>query len=397
MNSGELKVDVPLASVESDCEDPGDGSLVNTPSKTTTGNNKLSVKKPPLSSSPRLNYEGSDSLTGSLEDLVNSFDEKLTMCFQDYQEQVDKIAPVQVRSQEEIMNECQVWWTITGNFGNMMPIDWSKSTARAKQLPTLNLCNPNSSSSRQNNKKAAFQSSEDLVDGLEDEDDLVAADLDMHSLILSSNPQEHAEPLKSADEVIKEIDDIIDAADAEDDLEDSGEVSQSQFETSTDPYSQQRSFLPRSRIVNQALKGRKLEELSSTELSQILNDIEILVKDLSEELVNDLGVRDELEYEKELKNTFISLLLSIQSKRRACGSGSSSEAGNPVMTASRSSKGGSGPFKYLTTVIPYQPEKGTPSLQNLQVLVKILKAINEDSPAVPALLTDYILKVLCPS
>ena len=37
------------------------------------------------------------------------------------------------------MNECQVWWTITGNFGNMMPIDWSKSTARAKHLPTLNL------------------------------------------------------------------------------------------------------------------------------------------------------------------------------------------------------------------------------------------------------------------
>ena len=35
--------------------------------------------------------------------------------------------------------------------------------------------------------------------------------------------------------------------------------------------------------------------------------------------------------------------------------------------------------------------------QGLQVLVKILKAINEDSPAVPALLTDYILKVLCPS
>ena len=89
------------------------------------------------------------------------------------------------------MNECQVWWTITGNFGNMMPIDWSKSTARAKQLPTLNLSHPRSS---QSSKKAAsaFHSSEDLVDGLEDEDDLVAADLDMHSLILSSNPQEHA-------------------------------------------------------------------------------------------------------------------------------------------------------------------------------------------------------------
>jgi len=28
--------------------------------------------------------------------------------------------------------------------------------------------------------------------GLEEEDDIVAADLDMHSLILTSNPQEHA-------------------------------------------------------------------------------------------------------------------------------------------------------------------------------------------------------------
>jgi len=47
-------------------------------------------------------------------------------------------------------------------------------------------------------------------------------------------------------------------------------------------------------------------------LSQILTDVELLVKELSEELVQDLGARDELEYEKELKNTFISLLLSIQ-------------------------------------------------------------------------------------
>ena len=55
---------------------------------------------------------------------------------------------------------------------------------------------------------------------------------------------------------------------------------------------------------------------SQSNFFQILSDVEILVKDLSEELVSDLSVRDELEYEKELKNTFISLLLSIQSKRR---------------------------------------------------------------------------------
>ena len=104
MNSGELKVDVPLASMESDCEEMANtDSLTNTPSKNAASSaaasagghpteNKLKVPK----KDPRLNFDGGDSLTGSLEDLVNSFDEKLTMCFQDYQEQVDKIAPVQV-------------------------------------------------------------------------------------------------------------------------------------------------------------------------------------------------------------------------------------------------------------------------------------------------------------
>ncbi|XP_046431238.1 fasciculation and elongation protein zeta-2-like [Neodiprion fabricii] len=47
---------------------------------------------------------------------------------------------------------------------------------------------------------------------------------------------------------------------------------------------------------------------------------------------------------------------------------------------------------YLTTVIPYHVDSGPPDDQALQVLIKILKAINEDSPTVPTLLTDYILK-----
>lgn len=48
-----------------------------------------------------------ETVSTSLEDLVNTFDEKITRCFYDYQESVEKLAPVQVRSQEEIMNECQ--------------------------------------------------------------------------------------------------------------------------------------------------------------------------------------------------------------------------------------------------------------------------------------------------
>lgn len=36
-------------------------------------------------------------------------------------------------------------------------------------------------------------------------------------------------------------------------------------------------------------------------------------------------------------------------------------------------------------------------IDNFPIYFSVLKAINEDSPTVPTLLTDYILKVLCPT
>lgn len=50
---------------------------------------------------------GDETFSGSLEDLVNTFDEKITKCFCNYDEKVEKFAPVQVRTQEEIMSDCQ--------------------------------------------------------------------------------------------------------------------------------------------------------------------------------------------------------------------------------------------------------------------------------------------------
>ena len=48
-----------------------------------------------------------ETFSGSLEDLVNTFDEKIKHCFKNFEEKVEDFAPVQVRSQEEIMNDCQ--------------------------------------------------------------------------------------------------------------------------------------------------------------------------------------------------------------------------------------------------------------------------------------------------
>ncbi|OAD60561.1 Fasciculation and elongation protein zeta-2 [Eufriesea mexicana] len=309
--------------------------------------------------------------SGSLEDLVNTFDEKITSCFRDYGTNVESLAPVQVRTQEEIMNECQMWWTITGTFGNILPIDWSKSYARKMHMPALNL-----------NEAPVSQERPELED-LSSEDEAVATDLDMHALILSSSTDTHSpeEPLKTAEEVLREIDDIMQESpsmerspDSDGSLLDSDEA------------------LERSReVLCSPLHEKKLKQFTSSQLTELLGEMESLVGALSETLIAELALRDELEYEKELKNQFISLLLAVQNRRRQ----------HHVTKKRNQMQNGTSPLpqhrslqesKYLTTVIPYHTDSGPPDNQALQVLIKILKAISEDSPTVPTLLTDYILK-----
>lgn len=56
--------------------------------------------------------------------------------------------------------------------------------------------------------------------------------------------------------------------------------------------------------------------MSATVLSELYDELDALVRELSEDLVQELARRDELEYEKELKNQFIGLLLAIQRRQR---------------------------------------------------------------------------------
>lgn len=51
--------------------------------------------------------ETGSSLSASLEDLVNTFDEKITKCFRDLDQNVENLAPVQIRNQDDIINESQ--------------------------------------------------------------------------------------------------------------------------------------------------------------------------------------------------------------------------------------------------------------------------------------------------
>lgn len=97
-----------------------------------------------------------------------------------------------------------MWWTITGNFGNILPIDWSKSYARKLHMSTLNL-----------GEKPVKKDEAPCTPGdeMNSEDEAIANDLDMHALILNGLNNEPDEPIKSVEEVIKEIEYIIDEAD----------------------------------------------------------------------------------------------------------------------------------------------------------------------------------------
>lgn len=53
-----------------------------------------------------------------------------------------------------------------------------------------------------------------------------------------------------------------------------------------------------------------------SQLNEVYMELEMLIRDYSETLITELALRDELEFEKELKNSFISLLLAVQNRRR---------------------------------------------------------------------------------
>lgn len=61
---------------------------------------------------------------------------------------------------------------------------------------------------------------------------------------------------------------------------------------------------------------KELNLMTITQLNELFMEMEVLIRELSETLISELALRDELEYEKELKNSFISLLLAVQNRRR---------------------------------------------------------------------------------
>ncbi|GBM97582.1 Fasciculation and elongation protein zeta-2 [Araneus ventricosus] len=344
----ELKIQAPLARIE-DWAEFSDYQC----SEDFENSNKDSFSSPETNENSFVDSSFSDAFSTSLEDLVNTFDDKITKCFYNYEENVEKLAPVQVRNQEEIMNECQIWWTLTGNFGSILPIDWTKSCAKGLQNSIINL-----------NQNADCDSKRDESPN----------EIDVRSFILKNLQQE---PLFTAEQVLEEIEEMI-------------QQQRSPSLNTCETPDKSPDDLKNKVAAYIGMYKDEVKRLTLVQLHDLLTDMENLIQDHSETLINELALRDELDYEKELKNTFISLVLSIQNKRRQYN------CIDKKKNVRNGSVNGTEP-KYLSTVIPYDPKQGSPSNPTLQILIKILQAINDDSPTVPTLLTDYILKVFCPT
>lgn len=266
-----------------------------------------------------------------------------------------------------------MWWTLTGNFGNILPIDWSQSYARQLQLPSLKVKNQkgtNNFINCVNNHNNNVDCSDIILgDSTLDEEDL-AKDLDLHSLILSSL---HQEPIFTAEQVLEEIDEIMEANSVLHDKDSTinSPTTTINTATTTTMIDSTKVTTETKTIQNDDFKGNdcengirsliyreKLEKLTITQLNELYIELERMIQGYSETLIQELALRDELEFEKELKNTFISLLLGIQNKRR-----------KHHMDRKKSGKGTCEP-KYLTTVIPYNPADGPPDVRKIQILIK---------------------------
>lgn len=170
-------------------------------------------------------------------------------------------------------------------------------------------------------------------------------------------------PIKSADEVLEEIDAIMSERmtlltappTITSDLR--SLTSEQSFDLSDVPLVRRMSFY--------RFSLEKLKNLSLDALQDLNEDLESKVQSHSETLVKELARRDELEFEKEQKNAFISLMLSLQNRRKAYFM----EKQKGTATAS-ATVGPSRKLRYLTTVIPYIRQEAADNVPILQVLIK---------------------------
>lgn len=257
------------------------------------------------------------SFSGSLEDLVNTFDEKITKCFRNYNDKVDSFAPVQARSAEDIVNDTQGWWTLTANYGGSIPINWTGNTDQILDNTTNHGPDYNDSSVHTAGCKRKdcddAHSSDAETEGDEEEEMSESSDDEDNTTSYVDQEQEDDDDdrIETADEVISELEHMLDSPYKLSRCGGMRVLSQSVS-------AELREYAQRLMTQNTSIEDDRagLCKLSLRALQELSKELDLCIREHSEILVEELAMRDDLEYEKELKNRFICLLLAVQKRRR---------------------------------------------------------------------------------
>uniref|UniRef100_A0A8B9QJ38 Fasciculation and elongation protein zeta 1 n=1 Tax=Apteryx owenii TaxID=8824 RepID=A0A8B9QJ38_APTOW len=306
----------------------------------------------------------------SMEDLVQEFDEKLTVCFRNYDAATEALAPVRGRLQAQEEEE------------RLQDEDRAQHHARVSPQ----LCGKE--------EEEEDDEEEELTERSEHDSGI------------------NEEPLLTAEQVIEELEELMQSSpdpeadpEAEDEEEEEAEAELTGDGGGTEP-----------------ILLRELRAFSPAFNNNCSHEGEILVYpgnwDELFQLEGSLGFG--------VKTAFIGALLAVQgeqreqreaARHRRRDKGLSLQGGRPergphmprkrfsmegissiLQTGIRHTFGsGTADKQYLNTVIPYEKKGSPPSVEDLQMLTNILFAMKEGNEKVPTLLTDYILKVLCPT
>uniref|UniRef100_A0A8C3UXJ2 Fasciculation and elongation protein zeta 1 n=13 Tax=Neoaves TaxID=3078114 RepID=A0A8C3UXJ2_CATUS len=335
----------------------------------------------------------------SMEDLVQEFDEKLTVCFRNYDAATEGLAPVrgrlQAQEEEERLQDEEAGLWLCPCWGVPTPRPWCHCPACVCLLQ---------------------------LGGKEEEEEEEEEELTERS---EQDSGINEEPLLTAEQVIEELEELMQSSpDPEEEEESKADAEGKGGGGGTEPIllRELHAFSP---ALNNNCSHEGLGRLSARELLAAAGRAEAASRALSAELVAQLARRDELAFEKEVKTAFIGALLAVQGEQREQREAARRrrrDKGLSLQGSKGSERGSSMPRKrfsmegissilhsglrqtfgpttnekqYLNTVIPYEKKGSPPSVEDLQMLTNILFAMKEGNEKVPTLLTDYILKGTC--
>ncbi|XP_010006424.1 PREDICTED: fasciculation and elongation protein zeta-1 [Chaetura pelagica] len=320
-------MEAPLVSLEEEFEDgPGDDG--GTPQRTTD---------PALAELESFSTEMMSFK--SMEDLVQEFDEKLTVCFRNYDAATEGLAPVrghlQAQEEEERLQDEEVWDALTDGF-----------TPRGSPRPWLL---PGTETPSGTDPQLCEKEEEELTERSEQDSGI------------------NEEPLLTAEEVIEELEELMQSSpDPEADPEGDDEEEETQADAEGEGGGTEPILLRELYAFSPALNNNCSHEGTAC----------LAMGTYFGANSNQFGQLNPSEIRRFSMEGISSILHS--GLRQTFGP-----------TANEK--------QYLNTVIPYEKKGSPPSVEDLQMLTNILFAMKEGNEKVPTLLTDYILKVLCPT